>query len=228
MGTPEDSEATRARIIEVAGHLFGEQGWKSVPVRTIASLAKTHLSAVNYHFENKKKLYEAVLDEALRMPPEMASLLTDTVSDPTSARAMLVHIVEGYLYASKDKNEAWKSRLMMREFFDPSPAFKNAIQIAARPLFDRFAELLRIAAVLDSTPPRIELNALLLLLAMDSFASYGAFTKRLLPNLDQSVAGLPLLASEVVDVFIASSLNVVASMPKPSTSKPAKKKSKRS
>jgi AcrR family transcriptional regulator len=220
MGTLEDSEATRARIIEVAGHLFGEQGWKSVPVRTIASLAKTHLSAINYHFENKKNLYEAVLQEALKMPPEMAAGLKRTITDPEAARDMMINVVEAYLVASKNKDETWKSRLMMREFLEPSTAFKNAIQLAARPIFDRFTELLRVAAGPGATPERFELNAFLLLISMDSFASYAALTKLLLPRLDQSAAGLNPLAGKIVDVFIAASCE-------PGPARSAEKKSKR-
>ena len=66
MGTLKDSEITQAKIIEAAGRLFAEFGFKGVTVRDIAAKADTHLSALNYHFKTKEALYREVVLEACK------------------------------------------------------------------------------------------------------------------------------------------------------------------
>ena len=66
MGTPKDSIKTRQKIIDAAGKLFAEKGFKSVTVREIAQSAETHLSALNYHFNTKTDLYREVVLSACK------------------------------------------------------------------------------------------------------------------------------------------------------------------
>ena len=60
----EDGNATRQKIIEVAGTLFAEKGYAETSSKEITERAGTNIAAVNYHFGSREKLYIAVLDEA--------------------------------------------------------------------------------------------------------------------------------------------------------------------
>ena len=53
---------TKQRILEVANVLFAKHGFGNTSVRDIASAADVNLSAVNYHFKNKERLYWKVFD----------------------------------------------------------------------------------------------------------------------------------------------------------------------
>jgi len=48
---------TREKILKVAELLFSKQGFAGTSVREIAKEAGVNLAAVNYHFQNKEKLY---------------------------------------------------------------------------------------------------------------------------------------------------------------------------
>src|SRR3954468_15221922 len=63
---PNLSEATRTRLIEAAGKVFAEQGFKAATVRDICTAAGANVAAVNYHFGGKEGLYAAVLRFAHR------------------------------------------------------------------------------------------------------------------------------------------------------------------
>lgn len=51
---------TRERILTAAEQLFAESGVATTSLRTITSLARVNLAAVNYHFGSKEALIEAV------------------------------------------------------------------------------------------------------------------------------------------------------------------------
>ena len=53
---------TRARILDAAERLFGEEGYKAVSLRSITAAAGVNLAAIHYHFGSK----EGLLDELVR------------------------------------------------------------------------------------------------------------------------------------------------------------------
>lgn len=57
--------STRERILTTAERLFAEGGVATTSLRTITSLARVNLAAVNYHFGSKDALIEAVYERRL-------------------------------------------------------------------------------------------------------------------------------------------------------------------
>lgn len=51
----------KARLVEVARHLFAAHGYDGTSVRSITSRAKANLGAITYHFGSKEALYHEVL-----------------------------------------------------------------------------------------------------------------------------------------------------------------------
>jgi AcrR family transcriptional regulator len=56
---------TRERLIEAAGRLFADYGFKKVTVRDIVAAAHANIAAVNYHFGDKLGLYREVVEAAI-------------------------------------------------------------------------------------------------------------------------------------------------------------------
>ena len=64
---------TKAKILDTAENLFGVNGFESVSLRDITSHARVNLAAVNYHFQTKDHLIDAVI--ARRIEPVNARRL---------------------------------------------------------------------------------------------------------------------------------------------------------
>ncbi|MGH7929608.1 MAG: TetR family transcriptional regulator, partial [Candidatus Binatia bacterium] len=55
------ASGTEQRLLEAAGEIFAEYGYRSATVRQICEKAKANIAAINYHFGDKDGLYLAVL-----------------------------------------------------------------------------------------------------------------------------------------------------------------------
>src|SRR4051794_36148064 len=67
---------TRERLLEAAGQVFAEQGFRRATVRQICKRANANVAAVSYHFGDKLKLYAAVINHWLgvaleKYPPDL-------------------------------------------------------------------------------------------------------------------------------------------------------------
>jgi AcrR family transcriptional regulator len=57
MTEKEKEQGTREKILKVANELFAKSGFDGTSIRDIATKAEVNVAAINYHFENKEKLY---------------------------------------------------------------------------------------------------------------------------------------------------------------------------
>ena len=62
-----DMKDTKTRILDAAERLLSERGFTGVSLRTVTTEAGVNLGAVNYHFQSKKALIQAVF--ARRLAP---------------------------------------------------------------------------------------------------------------------------------------------------------------
>ncbi len=58
------SRELRQRLLNTAGEVFAEQGFRAATVRQITERAGVNLAAINYYFSDKAELYACVLREA--------------------------------------------------------------------------------------------------------------------------------------------------------------------
>src|SRR5208337_4028559 len=56
-----DDLETHQRLLQAAGRLFAERGFKNTSVRDICEMAGANVAAVNYHLRDKLGLYKEVI-----------------------------------------------------------------------------------------------------------------------------------------------------------------------
>jgi AcrR family transcriptional regulator len=136
------SETTQ-RLLEAAGEVFAEKGFRSATIREICDRAKTNVAAVNYHYRDKEGLYLQVLEYWTRIGEEKFPPDLGLGPNPTPEEQLRAFI-RSFLFRIFDKGRpAWLSRLMAHEMADPTAALDRLIDEVYRPLLDRLAEIVR-------------------------------------------------------------------------------------
>jgi len=63
IASPQETQSdTKTRILNAAEKLFGEKGFDATSLRDITAEAQVNLAAVNYHFQSKESLMDAVIE----------------------------------------------------------------------------------------------------------------------------------------------------------------------
>lgn len=130
-----DRTNTRQRILEAAGQIFSESGFRQTTIRQISSRAGVNVAAINYHFQSKDNLYLETLrywkDVAFeKYPREFGT----SESDPPEER--LKGFIRSFVLRILDPGvESRFGRLMAREFAEPTHALDVIVDEMARPMF---------------------------------------------------------------------------------------------
>jgi AcrR family transcriptional regulator len=112
---------TRQQLLDAAGPLFAERGYRATTVRDICEAAQANQAAINYHFGDKENLYIECVRHAGRVCSARVPL--PAWSEGTSARAKLRDFVRMFAHRIVvDYVPAWHSQLIMREMLMPTKA----------------------------------------------------------------------------------------------------------
>ena len=138
MATPD----TIRQILDAAGEVFSEKGFKQTTVREVCAKAGVNLAAINYHFGDKERLYIEAVKEA-RNVLERAVPLPDDVdhSDPETALRSFIYTLAGRML--NPNVESWRHGLLVREFMNPSRACEEMMQESIVPFMDGLLSIIR-------------------------------------------------------------------------------------
>ena len=93
---------TKTRILDTAEKLFGENGFDATSLRDITAQADVNLAAVNYHFQSKDSLIDAVI--ARRIEPVNRRRLE--MLDAAGPNPTIEQIVEAFVVPLAEPNMA--------------------------------------------------------------------------------------------------------------------------
>ena len=146
------TDDARNRILQAAGEVFAEKGFKDATVRDICGKAEVNLASVNYYFGDKERLYVETVRRAHPGSPQAGEEHPWPEGVPPAVklkffiRGMLERLIE-------TETEAWKIRLMQREILNPTPACREMMQEYFRSRFGQLQEIL--AEILPEETPEL-------------------------------------------------------------------------
>jgi AcrR family transcriptional regulator len=140
-------DETRRQLLEAAGEVFAEAGFRDATVREICRRAGANVAAINYHFGDKENLYLEVLryahGKALAKYPPMLDLPDD--APPEKKLRAFVHSL---LLRIFDKGPtSWHGKLMSREMIEPTAALDSLVEERMRPMVAQLWKI--VAEILD-------------------------------------------------------------------------------
>jgi len=129
-------ELTREKLIEAAGHVFAERGYRAATIREICRRAGANVAAVNYTFGDKMGLYTEVLRHSVRaaQTAEMNAALDASLSPEDTIRGV---IRARLMSLCREARPDWHFRLVMHEFSHPTRAMTRVIDEGMRPVYER-------------------------------------------------------------------------------------------
>jgi AcrR family transcriptional regulator len=158
-GDPQGAESesgTRERLINAAGEVFAERGFRDATVREICAAAGANVAAVNYHFGDKDGLYHAVMRYAHGLARERYPVEMPGDRDPET---QLRYFISGLLARMLDEGRpAWHGKLMLREMVEPTTALAMLVDESVRPSYLMLAQM--VAELLDgddADSPRVRM-----------------------------------------------------------------------
>ena len=201
MGTPKNSEVTRAKLIEAASRLFAERGFRGVTVRDIAQEAQTHLSALNYHFRTKEALYREVLMEACKAA-SISSEDQEQLLELNPLDALFLVVKESLKGYQSHAASHWQSVIITRECWEPSQVFQEVVQKYFKPQTDF---LTRIIGNIVNKPPdeySVHFAVFSLIGLLETFGLYGHLFDAIAPELSDQFRRRDSVAKQIVHLVV--------------------------
>jgi AcrR family transcriptional regulator len=207
-GEPSPAE-TRRQLLEAAGAVFAEAGFRDATVREICRRAGANIAAVNYHFGDKEKLYVEVLryahGRALEKYPPLLGVAAD--APPEKKLRAFVHSL---LLRIFDKGPtAWHGKLMSREMIEPTAALDSLVEERMRPMAGQLWQIVADILGCPLNHERVRLCAFSVVSQCVFYHHCRAVVSRLFPK-DEALdaAGIERLADHITRFSLAAMKNL--------------------
>jgi TetR/AcrR family transcriptional regulator, regulator of cefoperazone and chloramphenicol sensitivity len=141
--SPELNADTRERLLDAAGRVFAEHGYRDATIREICKQAGANLAAVNYHFGGKDRLYAEVLKFADHLSQQRHPQFLPELAAMTPEQ-QLGSFIRQFLRRVLDTGRPeWHDQLMAREMAEPTPALEELAERNIKPRAQALQKIIR-------------------------------------------------------------------------------------
>ena len=127
---------TKSRILDAAEKLFGLNGFDATSLRDITAEAQVNLAAVNYHFQSKDSLIDAVISRRI----EPVSRLRMEMLDAAGPNPTVEQILAAFLVPLLNSDLASVTPLLGRMMSDPTQFLVRVFKKYLTPVSERIQE----------------------------------------------------------------------------------------
>ncbi len=131
---------TRMQILNAAGPIFAQRGFRAATVREICKAANVNVASVKYYFRDKDGLYLESVQLASQQQVQRFPLPERSPQSRPEIR--LYDFILTLLTRLLDNDQPWQTRLMMREVLQPTSACRDLVEGHMRPHFEILLQVL--------------------------------------------------------------------------------------
>lgn len=126
-GEKKGSHDKRQRLLEAAGEVFAQRGFKAATIQEISQRANANIASVNYHFRDKESLYREVFRHAMEQSRERYLAYPMDESERRPAQRLKLEM-RRYLNVmfSRDRTP-WQAMVFFREMIEPTDVFDSLV-----------------------------------------------------------------------------------------------------
>jgi len=199
---PVTPDQTREKLLEVAGPVFADRGYRAATIREICAGAGANVAAVNYHFGDKLGLYTEVLQQSVRAAQLKA--VQNALDQDAPPEDILRALIRARLRSITGEDlPDWHSRLLAHELAQPTPALRYLIKKVARPIYKR---LLRLIGEMIGLPPDDDNTRLCAISVVGQVLAYvlpGPLLAEIWPELKMTPEQVERVADHVADFSLS-------------------------
>lgn len=198
-----EAPSTEARLLDAAGEIFADCGYRAATVRQICDKAGANVAAVNYYFGDKEQLYLAVLRSVphahAEKYPSHGKLRTGA-----SAEDRLRAFIESLLHRVFDPGRpGWHAKIIARELAEPTRALDSLLEEVARPLHRELGAIVREMLGSAAADETVRLCALSILGQCVYYHHARAVLARLYPEQKTGCDEIARLAEHITEFSLA-------------------------
>jgi AcrR family transcriptional regulator len=197
------NDATRGRLLEAAGEVFADQGFKAATVRDICTKAGANVAAVNYHFGGKEGLYKAVFRHAHRCAVGQAEQAVMMAQGVTGEERLAIFVRGFLMNIFAEGQAAWHGKLMTREMTEPTAAMDELAREDIRPRANLLEGICREVLGKGATTELAQFCARSVIGQLIFYHHARPVIERLFPDFDYSPAAIAKVADHVTKFSIA-------------------------
>lgn len=195
-------DPTHNKLLEVAGPIFADRGYRATTIREICAAAGANVAAINYHFGDKLGLYTEVLQQSVRAAQLLA--VHNALDPNTPPEEILRALIRARLRSiSGDDLPDWHSRLLAHELAQPTPALRQLIDKVARPICKRLLELVGGMIGLPARDENTRLCAISVVGQVLAFVLPGPLLSEIWPELRMTPDQVERIADHIADFSLS-------------------------
>ncbi len=201
--TLSTADSTRQRLLEAAGEVFAEKGFRDATIREICKRAGANIAAINYHFGGKERLYSDVLrfvDDAVHDRHPAAAPEVSRLTPEQRLEFFITHFMRKVFDSDRP---AWHQRLMAREMVEPTFALDELIDRNIKPRSLILQAIIRELLGPGATDTQVQRCAASVVGQCLFYWHCRPMIARLMPHLGYSPENLASIAAHITNFALA-------------------------
>jgi AcrR family transcriptional regulator len=194
---------TRRRLLDAAGQVFADLGYRDATVREICRRADANIAAVNYHFGDKARLYSETLRDLAsasmkRFPLDLG--LPQTAPAEQRIHAFAKSFLRRFF---SDERAALYGRIVAREMVEPTHALPERINETMKPMANLVASIVRQVLGADAPADEVRRCACSLVGQVVFYKHCQPIFRELFPGESFGAEGIEALAEHITNFSMA-------------------------